>query len=248
VLDHAAQRGNPYDGPQLAPPSGVIRRTERRRAPSRRSRATAKPPSKRPARSRCPLRGEPRKGRSGKVRQVGEHRGRVPPLRQVAHRQRSPHRHPQTPVPQTPIPRTTPSRRPRQGPDLERTRRPCPKPGQDRCTHRMITADQRDQHHSRTRGAKRQSQHSRSSSGRSNYLSAISLSGRRGGHSARRFGKARQSARVRSCDRAYARVARRSWRWESANWRPLCGSPPTVNQKWAPWSAKAWGWRWTSCS
>ena len=87
----------------------------------------------------------PRKGRPGKARQAHEHRrARVPPHRQVAHRQRSPDQHPQTAVRLG----SHPPRRPRRSPDLDRTRRPRPQPGQDRRPHRLIDRRAADQHQS----------------------------------------------------------------------------------------------------
>jgi IS5 family transposase len=101
VLDHTVECGNPADAPQLAPAVGrVIRRT------GRHPRTVTADRGYGDARVENDLHELgvrtvviPRKGRPGKARQAHEHRrARVPPHRQVAHRQRSTDQHPQTPV------------------------------------------------------------------------------------------------------------------------------------------------------
>jgi IS5 family transposase len=137
VLDHTVERSNPADEPQLAPAIGrVIHHPHP--SPSadrdRRPRLRRGPRRERPTRARRAHRGDPAQGPTRQSATSPRTPPRVPPHRQVAHRQRSPHQHPQTPVRLGPHP----PRRPRRGPDLDRARRPGPQPGQDRQPRRMI--------------------------------------------------------------------------------------------------------------
>ena len=137
ILDHTLQQGNPPDGPQLAPAvERVIQRTGR----TPRTVTADRGYGEQPVEDDLHALGVrpvviPRKGKPGKARQAAERRRGVPPHRQVAHRQRRPHQHPQTRLRMGPHP---PGQH-RRSPDLDRTRGPGPQPGQDQRPGRLTS-------------------------------------------------------------------------------------------------------------